>query len=391
MTYQGDFTLPTELLEQIAAHGFDKLPELIRVVVNAAMQAERQQYLGAAPYQRTPERQDQANGYKPKTVKTRMGEITFDVPQVRKGDFYPEALEKGLRSERALTMTLAEMYIQGVSTRKVTAVLEQLCGTSVSSTQVSKASALLDEILKAWRQRPLCECPYLILDARYERVRQDGQLRDAAILMACGIDLKGKRQLLGVSASLGEHEIHWRTFLEELVARGLRGVQLITSDDHQGLKAARMAVFGGVPWQRCQFHLQQNASSHVTRRAMLSEVAADIRAIFNAPDRSSAEFFLHKAIEKYEKTASRLADWLEKNIPEGLTVFAFPAAHRRLLRTTNGLERVSREVRRRTRVVGIFPNEAACLRLVSAVLMEIDDAWQVGRVYLTFEEDVSLS
>lgn len=387
MTYQGDFTLPTELLEQIASDGFDKLPELIRIVVNAAMQAERQQYLGAAPYQRTPERQDQANGYKPKTVKTRLGEITFDVPQVRKGDFYPEALEKGLRSERALTMTLAEMYIQGVSTRKVTAVLEQLCGTSVSSTQVSKASALLDEILEAWRQRPLCECPYLILDARYERVRQDGQLRDAAILMACGIDLKGKRHLLGVSASLGEHEIHWRTFLEKLVARGLRGVLLITSDDHQGLKAARVAVFGGVPWQRCQFHLQQNASSHVTRRAMLSEVAADIRGIFNAPDRSTAEFFLQKAIEKYEKTASKLADWLEENIPEGLTVFAFPPGHRRLLRTTNGLERVSREVHRRTRVVGIFPNEAACLRLVSAVLMEIDDAWQVGRVYLTFEED----
>ena len=387
MTYQGDFTLPTELLEQIASDGFDKLPELIRIVVNAAMQAERQQYLGAAPYQRTPERQDQANGYKPKTVKTRLGEITFDVPQVRKGDFYPEALEKGLRSERALTMTLAEMYIQGVSTRKVTAVLEQLCGTSVSSTQVSKASALLDEILEAWRQRPLCECPYLILDARYERVRQDGHLRDAAILMACGIDLKGKRHLLGVSASLGEHEIHWRTFLEELVARGLRGVQLITSDDHQGLKAARVAVFGGLPWQRCQFHLQQNASSHVTRRAMLSEVAADIRGIFNAPDRSTAEFFLQKAIEKYEKTASKLADWLEENIPEGLTVFAFPPGHRRLLRTTNGLERVSREVHRRTRVVGIFPNEAACLRLVSAVLMEIDDAWQVGRVYLTFDED----
>ena len=387
MTYQGDFTLPTELLEQIATNGLDTLPELIRIVVNAAMQAERQQYLGAAPYQRTPERQDQANGYKPKTVKTRMGEITFDVPQVRKGDFYPEALEKGLRSERALIMTLAEMYIQGVSTRKVTAILEQMCGTSVSATQVSKASAHLDETLAAWRQRPLGECPYVFLDARYEKVRQDGQGRDAAILMACGIDLKGKRQLLGVSASLGEHEIHWRTFLEELVARGLRGVQLITSDDHQGLKAARVAVFGGVPWQRCQFHLQQNASNYVTRRTMLKEVAADIRAIFNAPDRSSAEFFLHKAIEKYEKTASRLADWLEKNIPEGLTVFAFPSAHRRLLRTTNGLERVSREVHRRTRVVGIFPNEAACLRLVSAVLMEIDDAWQVGRIYLTFEED----
>jgi transposase-like protein len=205
MTYQGDFTLPTELLEQIAASGFDKLPELIRIVVNAAMQAERQQYLGAAPYQRTPERQDQANGYKPKTVKTCLGEITFDVPQVRQSGFYPEALEKGLRSERALTMTLAEMYIQGVSTRKVTAILERLCGTSVSSTQVSKAIALLDETLEAWRHRPLCECPDLFLDARYEKVRQDGQVRDAAVLMACGIDLKGKRQLLDVSASLGEH------------------------------------------------------------------------------------------------------------------------------------------------------------------------------------------
>jgi transposase-like protein len=385
MTYQGDFTLPTELLEQIATNGFDQLPELIRIVVNAAMQAERQQYLGAAPYQRTPDRQDQANGYKSKTVKTRMGEITFDVPQVREGGFYPEALEKGLRSERALTMTLAEMYIQGVSTRKVTTILERLCGTSVSSTQVSKAIASLDHTLEAWRQRPLCECPYVVLDARYEKVRQDGQVRDAAILMACGIDLNGRRHLLGASASLGEHEIHWRTFLESLLARGLRGVQLITSDDHTGLKAARMAVFGGVPWQRCQFHLQQNASAYVPRRFMLSEVAADIRAIFNAPDRLSAELFLQKAIEKYQRSASKLAAWLEANIPEGLTVFSFPAAHRRLIRTTNGLERISREVHRRTRVVGIFPNEAACLRLVSAILMEIDDAWQVGRLYLRFE------
>jgi putative transposase len=387
MTYQADFTLPDELLKQIATNGFAHLPELIRIVVNAAMQAERQQYLRAAPYQRTPERQDQANGYKPKTVKTRLGEITFDVPQAREGGFYPEALEKGLRSERALTMTLAEMYIQGVSTRKVTAILEQLCGTSISATQVSKAAVLLDETLQAWRQRPLCECPYLVLDARYEKVRQDGQLRDAAVLMACGVDFQGKRQLLGVSASLGEHEIHWRTFLENLVARGLRGVKLITSDDHQGLMAARVAVFGGVPWQRCQFHLQQNASAYVPRRAMLSEVAADIRAIFNAPDRESAEVYLKKAVMKYERSASKLSRWMEENIPEGLTVFAFPPAHRRLIRTTNGLERVSREVRRRTRVVGIFPNEAACLRLVSAILMEIDDHWQTGRVYLTYEKD----
>ena len=387
MTYQSDFTLPSELLEQIASQGFDVLPELIRIVINAAMQAERQQYLRAAPYQHSPDRRGHANGFKPKTVKTRLGEITLDVPQVREGGFYPEALEKGQRSERALTLTLAEMYVQGVSTRKVTAIVEQLCGTSVSSSVVSRAAALLDETLESWRNRPLGEFPYVFLDARYEKVRQDGQIRDAAILFAVGVGLDGKRQILGVSVSLSEHEVHWRTFLQSLVARGLRGVQLITSDDHLGLKAARLAVFRGILWQRCQFHLQQNASSHVPHRDQLAEVAADIRTIFNAPDRPAADGYLVKTVQKYAKTASKLADWLEKNIPEGLTVFAFPPEHRRKIRTTNGLERVNKEVKRRTRVVGIFPNEAACLRLISAHLMEIDEEWHTGKAYLTFEEN----
>jgi transposase-like protein len=181
MTYRGDFTLPAEILEQIAEHGFEALPELIRIVVNAAMQAERQQYLNAAPYQRTPEREAHANGFKPKTMQTRIGRITFDVPQVREGGFYPEALEKGLRSERALTLSLAEMYVNGVSTRKVKAITEQLCGASVSSSQVSAAAALLDGELEKWRTRPLGEYPYLFLDAYYEQVREDGQVRDLAI------------------------------------------------------------------------------------------------------------------------------------------------------------------------------------------------------------------
>jgi putative transposase len=386
MTYQGDFTLPNELLEQIAAQGLDKLPELIRIVINAAMQAERQQYLGAAPYQHSPDRMGHANGFKPKTVKTRLGEIDFDIPQVREGGFYPQALEKGLRSERALNLAMAEMYVQGVSTRKVTAIVEQLCGSEVSSTLVSRAAALLDGTLEAWRKRPLGEFVYLILDARYEKVRQDGQIRDAALLLALGVDRSGHRQILGVSISLGEHEIHWRTFLQSLVQRGLRGVQLITSDDHPGLKAARLAVFGGIPWQRCQFHLQQNASQYVPRQSMKAEVATDLRMIFNAPNRATADAYLVQVVQKYAKTASRLADWIEKNIPEGLTVFDFPPSHQRKLRTTNGLERLNREIRRRTRVVGIFPNEAACLRLTSAILMEFDDEWQVSRVYLSFEE-----
>lgn len=389
MTYQGDFTLPSELLEQIATQGFDILPELIRIVINAAMQAERQQYLGAAPYQHSPDRNGHANGFKPKTVKTRLGDIRFDIPQVREGGFYPQALEKGLRSERALNLALAEMYVQGVSTRKVTAIVEQLCGSGVSSTLVSRAAAMLDETLEAWRNRPLEEMVYLLLDARYEKVRRDGQIRDAAVLLAVGIDRKGHRHVLGVSISLGEHEIHWRSFLQSLVQRGLRGVQLITSDDHPGLKAARPAVFGGISWQRCQFHLQQNASQYVPRQSLKAEVAADLRMIFNAPNRATADAYLVQVVEKYAKIAPKLADWMEKNIPEGLTVFAFPASHQRKLRTTNGLERLNREIHRRTSVVGIFPNEASCLRLTSAILMEFDDEWQVGRIYMTFDEEAA--
>jgi len=353
MTYQDDFTLPTELLEQVAEQGLDFLPELIRIVINTAMQVERQKHLGVGPYERSVERQGHANGFKPKTVSTRIAPITFDIPQVREGGFYPQALEKGLRSERALMLALAEMYVQGVSTRKVAAITERLCGSEISSTQVSRASALLDEVLEAWRNRPLGTVIYLYLDARYEKVRLDGQIRDAAVLMASGVNLEGKRLILGVSVSLGEQELHWRDFLQSLVERGLNGVELIISDAHVGLQAARKAVFSGIPWQRCQFHLQQNASQYVPRQSMKREVAADIRAIFNAPDRAQAEVQLRKTVEKYAHSASKLADWLEGNIPEGLTVFAFPEDHWRRIRTVNSLERVSQEIRRRTRVAGV--------------------------------------
>ena len=392
MTYrQSDLTLPVEFLEEIAAQGFDALPELIRIVMNEAMRMERQKYLGVAPYERSSKRQGHANGFKPHTAKTRVGEITLAVPQVRESGFFPQALEKGLRSERALTLALAEMYVQGVSTRDVTAIIEKLCGSSVSSSQVSRATQQLDETLTAWRQRPLGEIVYLYLDARYERVRRDGQICDAAILIAIGVDANGYRRVLGVSVSLGEHEVHWRTFMQSLVERGLRSVQLIVSDSHAGLKAARQAVFGGVPWQRCQFHLQQNAQAYVPRKEMQAEVAADIRTIFNAPDRATADQYLARMVQKYAKTASKLADWLEKNIPEGLTVFAFPAEHQRRLRTTNGVERLNREIDRRTTVVSIFPNEAACLRLISAILVETDEAWQTNKKYLSFPPSATSS
>jgi len=384
MTHQDDCTLPVEILEQVAEQGLDYLPELIRIVINTAMQAERQKYLGVSPYVRSNERQGHSNGFKPKTVNTRIAPITFDIPQVREGGFYPQALEKGLRSERALMLALAEMYVQGVSTRKVAAITERLCGSEISSTQVSRAAALLDEVLEAWRKRPLGTITYLYLDAMYEKVRVDGQIRDAAVLIASGVKPDGKRLILGVSVSMGEQELHWRDFLQGLVERGLSGVELIISDAHVGLLAARKAVFSGIPWQRCQFHLQQNASQYVPRQDMKREVAADIRAIFNSADRDQAEVQLRKTVEKYAQSASRLANWLEGNIPEGLTVFFFPEDHRRRIRTVNSLERVCLEIRRRTRVAGIFPNEASCLRLVSAQLMEISETWETGRIYLSF-------
>ena len=386
MTYQTDCTLPEELLEQIAEQGLDVLPELIRTVINTAMQIERQSHLRAAPYERIANRQGYANGYKPKTVTTRVGKITFDVPQVRESGFYPQALEKGLRSERALKLALAEMYVQGVSTRKVAAITEQLCGTEISSSQVSRATAELDEQLAAWRERPLGQMRYLYLDARYEKVRQDSQVRNAAVLMAMGVNAEGKREVLGVSVSLGEHEVHWRTFLQSLVARGLAGVQLVISDDHSGLQKARMAVFGGVPWQRCQCHLQRNAQAYVPRQALKREVAAEIRAIFNAASRHDAESLLAQAVAKYAPKASALADWMEKNIPEGLTIFAFPSEHHRRIRTTNCLERLNREIRRRSRVTVLFPNEASCLRLVSAIVMETSEEWQTGRTYIRLDD-----
>jgi transposase-like protein len=293
----------------------------------------------------------------------------------------------GLRSERALLLSIAEMYVQGVSTRCVKKIVEELCGIEVSSTQVSRAAEQLDEMLSAWRERALGSYRYVVLDAQYEKVRQNGQVLDAAILIACGVGTDGHRDVLGCSVSLSEAEVHWRAFLSNLKDRGLHGIELIVSDAHEGLQAARKAVFPSVPWQRCQFHLQQNAGQYVPRQSMRGELAADIRAIFNAPDLDEANHLLQKLIKKYEPIAPKLASWAEDNLPEGFTVFSLPSSHRRRLRTTNLVERLNEEIRRRTRVARLFPNEASCLRLISAVLMEIAEDWQTAeKRYLAFED-----
>lgn len=223
---------------------------------------------------------------------------------------------------------------------------------------------------------------YVFLDARYERVRAAGQIIDCAVLVAVGVTHEGRRRVLGVSVELSEAEVHWRSFLDTLVRRGLCGVKLIVSDDHAGLKAARRAVFPSVPWQRCQFHLQQNAQAYVTRLDQRLPVAQRIRAIFNAPDREEAQRLLNQAIEAWRKNAPKLAEWAEENLPMGFTVFDYPSSHRIRLRTTNGLERINRELKRRTRVASIFPNPPSCLRLVSVLLAECDEEWMTGKIYL---------
>lgn len=376
-----------DALELLKAHGFEGLAEAVTVLMNAAMVAERSEYLGAAPYERSASRVGYANGFKDKTVKTRIGELPLKVPQTRDCEFYPQSLEKGLRSERALLLSIAEMYVQGVSTRRVKKVVEELCGMDVSSSQVSRAAAELDELLEAWRRRKLGRYRYLVLDAQYEKVRQSGQVLDAAVLIACGVDANGHRDVLGCSVSLSEAEVHWRQFLSELKDRGLHGLELVVSDAHEGLAAARKAVFPSVPWQRCQFHLQQNAGQYVPTQALRGPVAADIRSIFNAPDLDEANHLLEKLIRKYETKAPKLASWAEDNLPEGFTVFSLSASHRRRLRTTNLVERLNEEIRRRTRVARLFPNEASCLRLVTAVLMEIAEDWQTAeKRYLVFED-----
>ena len=382
-TQNTQFELAMELLID---NGFDGVADAIAIMMNGAMQIERSRYLRAEPYERTEQRQSYANGYKSKTVKTRIGELQLAVPQTRDGAFYPSSLERGLRSERALKIALAEMYVQGVSTRKVARITEELCGFEVSSSEVSRASAELDEQLSSWRGRELGAFPYVYLDARYEKVRYGGTVISVAVLLAVGVSLTGHREILGVSVELSEHEVHWRHFLSDLKDRGLHGVRLFISDAHEGLKAARNAVFPAVPWQRCQFHLQQNVQKYVPKLHMRSEVAGRIRAIFNAPDDAEAQRLLEHFLQDYRENAPKLVEWAETALPEGFVAFLFPEQHRKKIRTVNMLERINKEIRRRTRVATLFPSTDSCLRLVSAVAMEISDDWQTGRRYLTMEK-----
>ena len=370
------------LLEHGLAEG---LPRIAEMLMNAAMLIERNAHLRAAPYERSDQRNGYANGLKDRTFQSAAGTLNLRVPQTRESDkpYYPSMLQRGSRIDQALKATIAEMYLQGVSTRRVTKVMEELCGLEVSSTQVSALTAELDDTFKLWRERPLPEIAHLIVDATYIKVRISGSVRDCAVLTAIGVRREdGKRMVLGVSAALSEAEVHWRTFLAALKERGIGIPDSITSDAHEGLRAALKAAFNASPWQRCQFHLQQNAQAYVPNLDMRKSVAADIRSIFNADSLSHAQERLAVLIEKYSKSAPQLSAWMETAIPEGLAVFNLPEHKRKRLRTSNMCETLNTQIKRRTKVAGLFPNTDSILRLVTAILMEISEEWETGKAYL---------
>ncbi len=368
------------MMQMLMEEGTHAIPAVVARMYNLAMQFEREMHLNASKYERTEGRTGYANGYKPKTITTGSGKIQLQIPQVRGSDrpFYPKSLERGSRSDRALRMAVAEMYVKGVSTRKVQSIFSELCDVNITADQVSRATQELDAELSNWRNRPIGEVKVLFLDATYHKVRMDGIVVPMATFIVTGVLADGHRSVLAVDSEQSESEVHWRKVLAGLKERGMHGVQLIISDNHDGLKAARQATLPGIPWQRCQMHLQQNAQAYVTKASLKGEVASDIRSVFNARSLEDARRLLAEIVEKYSKMQSKLSAWMEDNIPEGLTVFSFPEQVRQFLRTNNPAENLNRQIKQRTQLIPAFPNVDSLLRLVSAICVEISDDWETS-------------
>ena len=386
MTRQDQSQAVVEWMQAALGEDEDLLAQIVRAGVQALMEAERDVHVAAAPFERTGVRRTQRNGYKPRTLVTRVGTLELRVPQTRDGRFFPSMLERYQRSEGALIATLAECYVQGVSTRKVAAICRELFGDEVSHETVSQYARRLDEELEPWRTRSLeGEHPYVFLDARYEKVRLERRVVDMAVLVAIGVNAEGRREVLGVEVAHGESQATWSGFLEGLVERGLSGVRLVVSDAHAGLQDARRAHFSGVPWQRCQRHFLMNALERVPK-AMESRLQRGLRRVWDeVATHEEARGKLGALAESFAADRPELGEWLEVEGEETLSCFHFPPEHRRRLRTTNGNERVNQELKRRSRVVRIFPNRASCLRLATALLKEWHEDWVTGRRYLRME------
>ena len=370
-----------EILEQDA----DLLKPAMQQLVQETLEAEMDAFIGAGRYERTDSHQGYRSGHYPRSLITRVGKIELRVPQDRDGNFSTELFERFQRSEKALVSALSEMHVQGVSTRKVTQITEALCGQSFSASTISRINKKLDGELEQFATRPLEEeYPYLILDARYERVREDGVIRHQAVHIALGINDEGRRCVLAVELAGKESNASWRDLLVRLKARGLRGVEYVVSDDHEGLKQAIFETLPQAIWQRCYVHFLRNAASHLPRKHD-DDCITELRWLYDRRNLDEARQDLAAWLGEWQSKYSKLCDWVEENIEETLSYYRLPLAHHKHLKSTNMLESLNQEIKRRTHVVRIFPNAASCLRLVRALAVETHEEWIEGTRYMNME------
>ena len=363
----------------------DFLAPVVQEAVQAILELEMEECLQAGKYERSAERAGYRSGYYRRRLITRVGTILLRVPQDRAGHFSTQVFEQYQRSEKALVAALAQMYVQGVSTRKVAAITQELCGHEFSASSISAITGRLDEQLEQFSQRKLTEeFPYLVIDARYERVREGGVIVSRAILIALGIDWEGRRQVLAVEYANRESQSSWREFLLRLKERGLSGTLFVVSDDHPGLKAAIREVLAGVWWQRCYVHFLRNALDYLPRKAD-DDCLQELRWMYERRNVEEARRDLKAWLEKWAGKYAKLCGWVETNIEETWTFYRLPVSHHKHFKSTNLLERFNQEIKRRTLVVRIFPDEASCLRLVRAVASEQHEEWLEGSRYVNVE------
>jgi putative transposase len=373
-------------VKELFAQNPDGLKELVRAVMQEMLEAEMTDAVGAAKGERSDGRLGYRSGYYGRTLITRVGKLELRVPQDRDGRFSTELFERYQRSERALVTTLAEMYVQGVSTRKVKTITEELCGHSFSASSISAINKRLDEGLAAFAKRPLAEpFPYLIVDARYERVREAGIVASQAVLIAIGIDWNGRRQILAVEMANRESQSSWKDFLVQMKARGLHGVEFIVADDHAGLRAAIREVVPEAAYQRCYVHFLRNALDHLPRKHS-DDCLQELRWLYDRRDLAEAKADLAAWLTKWSGRYEKLTDWVEETIEETFTYYRLPRQHHKHLKSSNMLERLNEEIKRRTYVVRIFPNAESCLRLVRALAIETHENWIEANRYINMDD-----
>lgn len=383
---QYQVTVDRELLQQLFARD-EGLVRLVEHVLNQVCEAQASEQLGAGPYERSDERRGYRNGHRERKLTTRIGTLELKVPQFREGHFSTAMFARYQRSEQALLLAMMEMVINGVSTRKVERITEELCGTSFSKSTVSELCKQLDPLVQGWNDRDLSgvSYPFLLVDALVIKVRKDGRVRPQSLLVAVGVNATGYREVLGIRLGDTETEAGWSDFFAGLKGRGLSGVDLVVSDQHAGLVKSIQRHFQGASWQRCQTHFMRNILD-AAPKALQDELHAQIRAIFDAPDEATARQLLRQVLDRYEARAPQAIERLESGFDDAIAVSALPARYRKRLRTTNGMERLNVEIRRRERVIRIFPNEESAIRLLGALLMEQDEAWSTGWRYFDMTE-----